>query len=141
MLLVFPFIVNNSLSLVIGILSDQGQRKLAERATQIHFGLWALTSFSVWFLFIYSLYHLNQIYPATLRIHSALPLQLSFYRNKIFLTTLNYCSGLFVFLFLSYSVFRTAILQHSVLLIVYCAFWIYLPLLTQLALQVAYIFQ
>jgi hypothetical protein len=141
MLLVFPFIVNNTLSLVIGILSDQGQLKLAEWGTQIHFGLWAFTSFSVWSLFVYSLYHLNQIYPAALRIHSTQPLQLSFYRNKIFLTALNYCSGLFVLLFLFYSVFRIAILQHSVILMLYCAVWIYLPLLTQLALQVAYIFQ
>ncbi|KAI8332494.1 hypothetical protein BC941DRAFT_436844 [Chlamydoabsidia padenii] len=140
MLLVFPFIANNSLSLVIGILSDQGQIKLAEWVTRVHFGLWTLTAFSVWSLFIYSTKRLDQIHPASLRIHATRSVQLSFYRNKIFLTILNYCSGLFVLLFFFYSLFRSVILQNSSLLMLYCACWIYIPLLTQLALQVAYIF-
>ncbi|ORZ25950.1 hypothetical protein BCR42DRAFT_401274 [Absidia repens] len=139
MLVLFPFIVNNALSLVIGILADNGKIATAEHITRLHFGLWTVTSSSVWFLFIYSLQRINYLYPSSLSIHSNQSLQISFYRNKIFLTTLNYCSGLFVFLFLFYCLFRTNILQNTSILLMYCSCWIYVPLVTQLALQITYI--
>ncbi|CAO3594549.1 unnamed protein product [Absidia cylindrospora] len=139
MLVLFPFIVNNALSLVIGILADDGRIDTAEHITRVHFGLWTVTSSSVWFLFIYSLQRINYLYPSSLSIHSNQSLQISFYRNKIFLTTLNYCSGLFVFLFLFYCLFRTNILQNTPILLMYCSCWIYVPLVTQLALQITYI--
>ncbi|KAI8099195.1 uncharacterized protein BX664DRAFT_345290 [Halteromyces radiatus] len=138
-LFLFPLVVNNISSLTIGILSDLEYTVMADIMTRIHFGIWSLIICILWLVITYILYRLDQLYPPTLSVHSPHSIQVSFYRNKIFLTMIHYCSGFFVIFFFLYALFRTNILENSPVLLLYCVCWIYLPLVTQMALQFTFL--
>ncbi|CAO3651533.1 unnamed protein product [Cunninghamella blakesleeana] len=159
-LVILPFILHNTFVLFIGFLLTPSSSSsifsinndmMARLLTRLHFGIWSFVLISLFMIYLYSLHRLHQLYPTSTTVtlasfkktksstSTSFILKTSFYRNQCYLWILTTCIGIFILLFLFYSLFMDQILFTSWSIVFYCFTWVFFPLLTQFLLEVVYI--